>query len=260
MFAEINKKYTSLPALLPFVVCTVGETRRQSPITREAGYPLHHLIIVTGGDGVFRTDSGEFPVREGDGVFSRAGVPHAYRSSGDVFSTMWLTFVGGESVLDHYGVQDTLRFEAPPHLCASLRALEKFCGGNSTVLTRSSAGYAWLIDWLEGCFAPLTPIPAQVRRFLEANFSLPITLDDVADAVHMSRYALCHYYKQHCGHTVMEELRSIRIAKAKELLRLESESVAAAARRCGFDSPGYFGKIFRLETGCTPKEWARRNR
>lgn len=255
MFVEIRKKYMQQPLLLPFVVCTVGESPFQSAITRPNGFHHHHVLMVAEGEGIFSQGGKSVSLSAGEGYFCRADVPHAYRAAGKQFKTLWVTFLGAESVLDYYGIGEAFQFEASPALLSATRALYAFCAGSSTVLTRSAAGYTWLTDWLHGCFAPSAPITVQVRRFLETHFSEPLTLAEIAEAVHMNRYALCHYYKETCGITVMEQLRSIRIEKAKQLLRFSAASVDEVGRSCGFESASYFGKLFRLETGRSPREF-----
>lgn len=255
MFAEIRKKYLQQPLQLPFVVSTVGECFFQAPVYRPQGFFHHHVLMVTEGEGSFRLGEETFRVSAGDGVFCRAGVPHAYQAVGDRFRTLWVTFLGGESVLGYYHIGDSLRFRATPALNSATLSLYHFCTGNSTVLTRSAAGYTWLTDWLNDCFAPSAPVTEQVRRFLEAHFSEQLTLDQIAQAVHMSRYALCHHYKENCGTTVMEQLRKVRIAKAKQLLQFSAASVEEIGQSCGFESPSYFSKLFRQETGLSPREY-----
>ncbi len=255
MFVEIREKYLEYPLPLPFVVATVGENAFQNKTDRPKGYSYHHVLIVQEGEGVFCVGGETFRVAAGDGVFCRIGVPHAYRAVGKEFRTCWVTFCGGEGVLDYYQVGDYFRFQADPLLLLSVENLQNVCMGNSTVLSRSAAGYAWFTEWLHGCFAPSAPVTVQVRRYLEAHFAEALTLDAIAEKVHMSRYALCHHYKEVCGTTVMEQLRKIRIEKAKQLLRLSNASVDEIGRCCGFDSPSYFSKLFRQETGCSPREY-----
>ena len=255
MFAEIRRKYLTKPLPLPFVVTTVGESVSQGAIDRPSGYPHHHLLLVVAGEGQFTVEKDSFTLSAGQGVLFREEVPHSYSGTGGVFHTLWVTFWGAESVLDYYHSGRYFRFNAPAKLYDSSRELYEFCSGSSTVLTRSAAGYQWLVDWLHDIFAPSAPLTVQVRLHLEAHFSEDLTLDQIAAAVHMSRYSLCHYYKSTCGMTVMEHLKQIRIAKAKQLLRYGTATVEEIGRSCGFENPSYFSKIFRSETGRSPREY-----
>lgn len=258
MFAEIRKKYLEQPSLFPFVVVTVGKNEFQHAMNRPNGYGHHHVLMIEEGEGCFCIDGKTLHLSAGEGVFCRAGVPHSYTATGDVFRTCWVTFGGGEGVLNYYCVGDYFRFRADPLLLLSVEKLEKTCIGNSTILNRSAAGYTWFTEWLHGCFAPTAPISVQVRRYLEAHFDEPLTLDDIAEEMHISRYSLCHYYKEKCKTTVMEQLKSIRIEKAKQQLRLSNASIDEIGKNCGFASPSYFGKIFRQETGYSPREYRNR--
>lgn len=256
MFVEIRERYLKEPLPLPLVVHTVGFSGPvQSTVRRPLGFASHHLLIVERGEGWFQLGEEVFSLSAGEGVLCRRGVSHAYGAEGDSFRTCWLTFLGGESVLDYYKIGSALRFEVSPAQITALAELETFCRGNSTPLTRSAAGYTWLTDWLHRCFSPSASVEIRVRRYLEAHFAEDLSLEEIADQVELSRYALCHYYKTHCNTTVMDQLRKIRIAKAKQMLRLSSTSVEEIGYSCGFQSPGYFAKIFKEETGCTPREY-----
>lgn len=255
MFVEIRKKYIKNPPPIPFLVCTAGELKFQNAVERPRGMKFNHLLLVTDGEGVFTVGDKVFSLSAGEGIFMRPGVAHSYKAAGEKFSTIWITFLGAESVLDYYNASEYWTFSSSPSMVASTRALCAFCMGNSTVFTRSSEGYAWLVSWLHALFAPSEPVAVRIKRFLEANFSKPLTLEEIAKAVGMSRYSLCHYYKQNCKSTVIAELKKIRIAKAKEMLRHSSDSVEVISQNCGFDSPSYFGKLFREETGLSPLQW-----
>ncbi len=255
MFAEICEKYLCSPSSLPMVVTTVGESVYQSAINRPEGCIYHHVLTVVQGEGEVTVGGDIFLLRAGEGFFCRAGEPHAYRPTSNVFRTCWVTFVGAEGVLDYYQIGQSFRFTADPFFPNTVETLEKFCSGNSTVLSRSAAGYAWLTEWLHSCFSPSSPINAQVRQYLETHYSEPLSLNQIAEAVHMSRFSLCHHYKETCGSTVMEHLRRIRIEKAKQLLRLTTVCIEEIGQSCGFENPSYFGKVFREETGQAPNEY-----
>lgn len=55
-------------------------------------------------------------------------------------------------------------------------------------------------------------------------------------------------------------IRVVRLARARELLLSSGDSIAGIALACGFTDPGYFARVFRQETGCTPQEWKSRQR
>lgn len=255
MFVEIRKDYTQNPIPIPFVVCTTGMLSFQNAVDRDHGASFHQFLLVTEGEGIFSVENDVFSLSAGEGIFIRSNIAHTYKSAGNSFSTLWITFLGAESLLDYYKIPQYLRFNSSPRLVSSSKELCRFCMGNSTVFTRSAEGYSWLISWLHTLFAPSEMITVKVTRFLESNFAQPLTLEDIADAVGMSKYTLCHYYKQNSKTTVIAELKKIRIAKAKGMLRHSSDSVESISRNCGFDSPSYFGKLFKEETGLSPHKW-----
>lgn len=256
MFMEIRKEVLreDRPNLLPLVVCSVGVNHDQEPVVRPKGYPYHHLLWISEGAGIFWVGDQKMVLEAGEGLFCRKGVPHGYKSDG-VFRTEWFTFLGAEGLLDYCSVGDYLKFRMPEASQESAGTLCTVCEGNSTVLSRSAAGYTWLTEFLTALMEPYARPEQTVRQYMEVHYSEPLTLEDIAAQVHMSKYALCHYYTRTQGMTVMEQLKQIRIAKAKQLLRFSFCGVAEIGRMCGYESASYFGKQFREETGCTPREY-----
>jgi AraC-like DNA-binding protein len=52
-------------------------------------------------------------------------------------------------------------------------------------------------------------------------------------------------------------MRNIRMEQAARLLREGRLSVAEIAEQCGFQSPGYFSRLFQQTYGMKPSEYAR---
>lgn len=262
MFAEIRKDYVApdAPCPLPFVVCTIGRSESQNAVQRPKGFPYHHVLWVSRGEGLIWVAGQARMLSQGEGFFCKKGVPHSYARSGDAFSTRWITFLGGEGALDYYHAPEYFFFRVSASLIASTAELDALCAGSSTVVSRSAAGYSWLTEWLGAEFAPAATPAARVRQFLEEHFAQPLTLEEIGAQVDMSRFALCRYYRESQGITVMEQLKRIRIAKAKQFLRYASCSIEEVGQLCGYDSPSYFGKLFREETGRSPREYRARRR
>ena len=255
IFIETGNQFVNEGRCLPFVLTTVGDMKNQTSIERPNGHHKHHLIIVTSGKAEFCGPYGQFALKGGEGVFWREGVPHWYKRTYGHFDTAFVTFQSSGVELDYYGVGDEFRFRYSPRFLTAVNSLYNFATGNSNLLTRSAEGYYFVTDWLYSALEPSIPMTVRIKRFLEANISNQITLDDVADAVNMSKYALCHLYRAECGTTVMSELRNIRISKAMRLLRFGNQPIGRVARHCGFANLSYFDKVFYSATGLTPNEY-----
>lgn len=254
MFAEIHKE---LYDALPFVLNTVGENTKQPPVSRPRGFDVHHLIWVKAGEGSFCVNGEHRVLKAGQGVFMRADVPHSYQ--GENMHTQWVTFAMTDQVLDYLRMPFYLFFDVPPYLEHETDQLFAFATGNSTAVSRSSAGYTYVTELFSLLLSPKESIAQCVIRFLEHSYAEPLMLDDVAAAVGVDRFALCRAYKQERGITVMEELKMIRIAKAKRFLKYSADSVERIGKMCGFESASYFCKQFRETVGISPAEYRKQH-
>lgn len=255
MFAELESEtFRSLP----FGLHTLCPDRLQEPTNRPNGFKYHHLLWVTQGCGVYRIGNERFTLSEGEGVFMRAGVPHNYY--GENFHTAWCTFSMSEALLDALGIEQYFKFKVPSDFERETEELYRYACGSSTLLGRSSAGYSYVIGLFSSILSADEGLASKVRRYLEQKYSEPLTLTCIADAFGIDRFKLCHIYKKEFGTTVMEELNSIRIQKAKQMLRYSTATAEKIGKACGFESPAYFSKCFRETVGCTPIKYRKNYR
>ena len=254
IFAEIDKKPFSG---LPFLVDTLCDYHKQVDINRPDGFDHHHILWVRSGCGHYRVRDDAFLLSEGEGVFMRAGVPHSY--GGNDLYTAWCTFTLPTDAFDHMGLGDYLKFKVPSTLNGEIEQLVRFANGNSNVFTRSAAGYSFVIELLTSVMLTKEGLAARIDRVLRQRYAEPLTLVDISDAVGADRFSICRIYKRERGVTVMEELKRIRIKKAKQLLKYNVASVEETGRLCGFESPSYFVKRFRETVGCTPLDYRRKH-
>jgi LacI family transcriptional regulator len=99
---------------------------------------------------------------------------------------------------------------------------------------------------------------AAALRFMRANASSGISVGDVVRHVLVSRSSLERRFKAVLGRTPSVEIRRIQIQRAKELLAETTLTLAAVARRSGFESRNYFSEVFRKAVGMTPGKYRRR--
>lgn len=252
MFFEIGKEAYKY---LPIVLDTVGETKKQDHIIRPGGLGCHEIIWIKKGEGTFNVEGDVFVLEEGQGIFMRRNVSHEYQ--GEDFTTGWCTFTMPEEMLDYMGVPRVMHFEVPRFLDAETDSLHEFAMGDSTMLTRSSAVYSYLTDFFSAVLGNEDTLAVKVLRLLESRYGEPLTLDTIAREVGTDRFSLCRAFMKERGCSVMDELKRIRIAKAKRFLKYSTDSAESIGRMCGFESPSYFAKRFREVCGCTPTEYRR---
>jgi len=100
---------------------------------------------------------------------------------------------------------------------------------------------------------------ATVRKalaYIDENAHLPITVDDVAESVHISTRGLQYSFRRSLNTTPTEYLRRVRLDGAHRDLRDSAgdESVAQIARRWGFGNSSRFNSLYRQTYGRGAKE------
>ena len=85
-----------------------------------------------------------------------------------------------------------------------------------------------------------------------------LCIDEICTAVGYSRAYIFKEFKSRTGKSVMAYYTSLKMERAKQLLRERELSVHQIADRLGFDTPNYFSKVFRAHTGQTPTAYQRR--
>lgn len=102
---------------------------------------------------------------------------------------------------------------------------------------------------------------ARILKYVTEHIDTPdMKIDDIADAMGMSRSVLYTKIKQQLGMTPIDFVRHVRIMRACELLKNTDESLSSVAFAVGFSDPKYFSKVFKRETGIVPTEYRERTR
>jgi signal transduction histidine kinase/DNA-binding response OmpR family regulator/ligand-binding sensor domain-containing protein len=82
------------------------------------------------------------------------------------------------------------------------------------------------------------------------------SIEDFGEEVGMSRVQLHRKLKALTGKSASLYLRSVRLAKAKEMIEDKKENISEIAYSVGFSSPAYFTACFKEEFGYPPSEIA----
>lgn len=92
-------------------------------------------------------------------------------------------------------------------------------------------------------------------RFISQSFSEPLTLEDVAEHVHLNPAYFSTLFKQSTGSTFKEYLNMVRVEESKRLLTGTDLSIIDISMSVGFMDQSYFSKVFKKYTGLTPKQY-----
>ena len=95
--------------------------------------------------------------------------------------------------------------------------------------------------------------------YMEKHLAEKLTLADIANKAGMSPKYFCAYFKKHTLTTAVSYINTLRITKARELLKTTSYSVLETAMLCGFDNVSFFIKKFKEATGQTPAKYRKTN-
>ena len=96
------------------------------------------------------------------------------------------------------------------------------------------------------------PLIAKALEFIETNLGLSANVADVARHLNVSRRLLEMRAKQALGGTVRDEIRRLRLDRARALLRNTRMTMGEIAAACGYSGTSHFGLRFREAFGLTP--------
>lgn len=94
-----------------------------------------------------------------------------------------------------------------------------------------------------------------VVSIIHSQYMKNISLESVAKQMNCTPYYISRIFKKKMGTTFSEYLIHYRVNKAKTLLEMGEMSIKEIAYATGFNSQGYFAKIFKKYTGVSPSEY-----
>lgn len=96
---------------------------------------------------------------------------------------------------------------------------------------------------------------SMVNDYISANYSGDIKLDDITNALCMSKTYFCALYKKYTNETFVETLQKFRMKKASELLLNSDIKTSQIYEMVGYKSKPYFYKLFKEAFGMSPLEY-----
>ncbi|WP_319559904.1 response regulator [Marispirochaeta sp.] len=99
---------------------------------------------------------------------------------------------------------------------------------------------------------PAVTVAADVMK---QRFREELSVDMVADRTGHSVSHLSRLFRQELGMSILDFLTRLRMDEAKKLLREGEMQISCIAEEVGFQDPNYFSRVFRRDTGLSPREY-----
>jgi AraC-like DNA-binding protein len=130
---------------------------------------------------------------------------------------------------------------------------------SDALLIRALRHHSGVVDqpgWLAGLGDPCV---AAALAAVHGDLAYPWTLPSLAAAAGLSRAAFAARFTARVGRPAMRYLVSLRMQRARTLLRDERATVAAVARQVGYSSDVAFTAAFKREAGIAPGAYRRQS-
>src|SRR5690606_18584259 len=94
--------------------------------------------------------------------------------------------------------------------------------------------------------------------YIHEHIDKNITLQEVANYVHVNPNYLSEVFKREVGKSYIEYVKDARMEKALSILIETPAKVSEVARQVGYEDIKYFSKQFRKYTGYTPSDYRKK--
>ncbi len=104
----------------------------------------------------------------------------------------------------------------------------------------------------------ISNIPLTYRRlvrYMESNYMRALSLDEVAERFHISKFHMSREFRKYIGYSPGEYLIMLRVQHASILLAQSDLSVESIAAQAGFSNMSNFIGQIKKRTGMTPSEF-----
>lgn len=95
----------------------------------------------------------------------------------------------------------------------------------------------------------------KVCLFIQHNYNKKLTLQQLADLIHVTESNFCKFFKKTTGKTYTDYLNEIRINEACRLLELTEMTISEIVFEIGFENQSYFNRVFATKKKQTPSQY-----
>lgn len=221
-------------------------------------------------EGVFYIESGgkTYSANKGDFVLINKGVPRVlYTDKKNPVKKYLLNVKGAlvDGLMKVYGINDAIlimNFDAQEYFLKILGILG--AAESYTVETEGEIA-AVLVKLLHAIYTAeqkskalkITPdcSAEDILRYIDMNIGRRFSIEEMCDYFYIGRTKLWRIFKEKYNTTPLEYLQAKRIEKAKYYLLNTRHPISTLHEIIGLSDQKYFSKLFKKETGMTPRKF-----
>ena len=240
--------------------------------------PLPHLhnnvelIFVIEGSATAHSDRDSVQISTGDLFISFPNQVHYYENStnGEYCVCIFAvdTFFGKkEIIMDNIPQTCVMNFDKDESICNLLKKLREVKNYNVKYSETITAG---IINIIFGEILNRIELKTRIKtdnftlqnilNYCTLNFSIELSLDDVAEELHLSKYYISHLFNKKLGMGFNTYLNTLRVNKSCDLLEDTDKKIADVAQESGFNSIRSFNRAFVEIIHTTPSEYRKRKK
>lgn len=255
--------------LVSLSVYNVGYQRCDANYQWGPGIRDHYLIhYIISGKGTYKLGASVHSLKEGDAFLVYPNTEVVYQADKtDPWEYAWVGFTGGDAAMI---LQATDFSKSVPYIHnvkngneikrQLLHIYDARGNGFEHAVEMTGRLYTTLALFIQCAHKKETQNSANTYvqksiEYISANYSYPITVEDIASYVGLSRSHLFRSFEIVMQQSPKEYLTDFRMKQACYLLEHSNLSITAIANSVGFDNGLYFSKTFHKKKGLSPKEY-----
>ena len=255
-----------------FSVSRTDEKASAHPRVMHAHDDLVEVVLVRGGESRYFVGGTPYNARRGDLFIFNSRVVHDEPSGPDRPVATSSLALGGLSVpglrentlipedaspVCRLSEQQTLRLERLYDVL-----YDELTAGNDDGAHHLLMAILTLVEQFRaalagGSVADANAFARRIKDYIDRHFAEEFSLQQMADALHVSPYYLAHVCKEATGYSPLQYVLRRRIGEAQTLLITTDLPVTRIAAQVGYDNPSHFNAQFSKAVGMPPRTFRR---